>query len=102
MNRVPLVKKRIGKELGGAVFTEQQFNQYREQFERMKFLRSHRPKQLEAALCVTEKGGEAGPTYVLVRGNASAEGDEVEPGFPSVLSPPKPTIDRITSRHFVL
>ncbi len=92
MNRVPLVKKRIGKELGGAVFTEQQFNQYREQFERMKFLRSHRPKQLEAALCVTEKGDEAGPTYVLVRGNASAEGDEVEPGFPSVLSPPKPTI----------
>ncbi|MCH2178761.1 MAG: DUF1553 domain-containing protein [Mariniblastus sp.] len=93
MNRVPLVKKRVGKKLGGSVFTEAKYEEYKTQFERMKFLRSNRPKQLEAALCVTEKGSQAEPTFVLIRGNANAEGDEVQPGFPSVLSPPDAVVE---------
>ncbi len=92
MNRVPLVKQRVGKELEGDLFTEEQYLEYKKQFERMKFLRSNRPKNLEAALCVTEKGSQADPTFVLIRGNAHAESDQVQPGFPSVLSPPQPVI----------
>ncbi|MEE2827120.1 MAG: DUF1553 domain-containing protein [Planctomycetota bacterium] len=94
MNRVPLVKQRVGKELDGELFTEEEYVEYKKQFERMKFLRSNRPKNLEAALCVTEKGDSAEPTYVLIRGNAQAESDQVEPGFPTVLSPPEPVIEK--------
>jgi hypothetical protein len=35
-------------------------------------------------MCVAERGRE--PTHVLIRGNPSAQGDLVEPGFPEVLT----------------
>jgi mono/diheme cytochrome c family protein len=88
MNRVPLVKKRVGKKLGEVDFTEEQAEQYAQLFEEMKRLRRERPKALEACLCVTETGKGPKETYVLIRGNAHAQSDEVQPGFPSVLSPP--------------
>ena len=93
MNRVPLVKKRIGKTIGDAEFREEDFSEYEREFKQMKKLRRERPKPLEAALCVTEKGSEAPQTYVMIRGNANVPGDQVEPGFPSVLSPPQPRIE---------
>src|SRR5579863_2298754 len=51
-----------------------------------------RPAGLEKALCVKEHGRECPPTHVLVRGNAHATAAKVEPGFPTVLSPPDPVI----------
>ena len=39
----------------------------------------------DAALCVTEPGPVAPETFVLLRGNAHAPGDKVEPGFLEVL-----------------
>jgi mono/diheme cytochrome c family protein len=44
------------------------------------------------ALCVTEAGVKPPETYVLIRGNAHVRGTKVEPGFPQVLSPPRPDI----------
>ena len=44
------------------------------------------------ALCVTENGSAAPETFVLVRGNASAPSQKVEPGFPKVLGAPAPSI----------
>jgi len=41
-------------------------------------------------LAVAEQGRRK--THVLLRGNPSLVGDEVDPGFPSVLSPPSPEI----------
>ncbi len=90
MNRVPLVKKRIGKKIGDVEFTNQQGEQYEKLFEEMNQLRREKPKDLEAALCVTELPGPPPPTYVQIRGNAHAQGSMVQPGFPSVLSPPDP------------
>lgn len=88
MNRVPLVKQRVGKQIGSEEFTEEQAEAYAKLFEEMKRLRRERPKALETCLCVTETGGSAKPTHVLIRGNSAAKSDEVAPAFPSVLSPP--------------
>ena len=46
----------------------------------------------DRALCVMERGREAPETHVLIRGNAHAKGDKVEPGFPRVLGTPDPKI----------
>ncbi|HMO14209.1 MAG TPA: DUF1553 domain-containing protein [Pirellulaceae bacterium] len=88
MNRVPLVEKRV--ETG--VITREQADQYKLLFDEMRGLRRNRPKALEAALCVKERGSSPPETYVLFRGNLHVRGDQVEPGFPSVLSPPEPAI----------
>ena len=40
-------------------------------------------------LCVKEDLRDPQPTYILARGNPHAEGEEVTPGFPAVLSPPE-------------
>ena len=94
MNRVPLVKKRIGKEVAGKVLTQGDAQKYAKLFRTMRKLRRELPRAMHLALSVTEKGAEAPPTHILIRGNSAAEGDRVEPGFPSVLSPPEPEIVR--------
>lgn len=88
MNRVPLVKKRAG-----GVITQEQADQYAELFAEMKRLRRNPPRSLEEALCVKEEGTQAKETFIQIRGNANAQGKPVEPGFPSVLSPPEPEIE---------
>ena len=89
MNRVQLVEKRAGESI-----TEEQAKEYKQLFDEMKRLRSSRPAALEAALCVKETGKDPAATYVLIRGNANVEGDQVQPGFPSILSPPEPKITK--------
>jgi len=46
----------------------------------------------EWALAVRERGGQAAPTHVLVRGNAASPGAEVPPAFLSVLGGQKPLL----------
>ncbi len=55
------------------------------------------PKGLELALCVTEGGKTVPATHVMLRGNPHVPGDEVQPGFLSVLSPPEPVIPELPS-----
>jgi mono/diheme cytochrome c family protein len=102
MNRVSLVAKRAG-----GVITREQADRYKELFEEMQQLRNAKPRALASALCVKETGSEPLATHVLVRGNAHVEGPEVQPGFPSVLSPPEPEITgpaegRSTGRRMAL
>ncbi|MEM7312092.1 MAG: DUF1549 and DUF1553 domain-containing protein, partial [Planctomycetota bacterium] len=98
MNRVPLVKKRVGKKIGDKEFTQQQADEYATLTDKRAELRKNPPRELERALCVTEKGSEVPSTFVQIRGNAHAEGEQVEPGFPSVLSPPEPSITTPANR----
>ena len=48
--------------------------------------------EVETVLCVTERGPSAPETFVLLRGNAHAPGDKVEPGFLQVLRSPIPAV----------
>jgi hypothetical protein len=90
MNRVPIVAKRKG-----GILDERQVNQYKKQFDRLKSLEANKPKGLAAALCVKEDISNIEPTFILTRGNPHAEADEVQPAFPSVLSPPAAIIPEI-------
>jgi len=84
-NRIAIVKKRVP-----GFLSHKQFDRYVALKKRFNELRRFRPKALEQALCVKEHGPNAPKTFVLIRGNAHAPGKEVTPGFPQILSPPKP------------
>lgn len=85
--RVPLVKARVPR-----LVSQTQLDRYVQLVEERDRLRQNPPPALETALCVTEIGPQARETFVLMRGNAHAKGDKVEPGFPSVLAPPQPDL----------
>jgi len=85
--RLEIAEKRIG-----GLLTQDEFDRYVTLTNERDQLRRAQPPGLEQALCVKEFGHEAPPTHVLVRGNAHVKGDEVQPGFPSVLAPPDPQI----------
>jgi hypothetical protein len=65
---------------------------YEELLRARKELDENRPNRLARALCVTERGPEPPPTHVLLRGSPYAQGDEVQPGFPSVITSTLPKI----------
>ena len=50
---------------------------------------------LPEALTIKENGSRAPKTYVLLRGNAHARGDRVEPAFPEVLGFDKPILKTV-------
>ena len=85
--RIEIARKRIG----GTV-TQDEFDRFVELSKQRDGLRKNKPRGLEQALCVKEHGREAPPTYILGRGNVHAKGDQVQPGFPAILSPQKPEI----------
>lgn len=69
----------------------------RERFERYQRLRRERdelqrPIEWDRALIVTEAGGRAPETFVLLRGSPEAKGEQVEPGFPQVLEARAPRL----------
>lgn len=83
-----LVHKRI--ETG--VITQKQFDQFRSAHHQLIRLRKDPPTS-DRVLCVKERGKQVPDTHILIRGNAHVEGDVVEPGFVSVLSPPQAVIE---------
>jgi Protein of unknown function (DUF1549)/Protein of unknown function (DUF1553)/Planctomycete cytochrome C len=85
--RNPIVQKRVP-----ALLSQEEFDRYGALTQERERLKKFKPSALDMALCVTEIGKTPRTTHVLLRGNAHAEGEEVEPGFPSVLAPPKPVI----------
>lgn len=87
-NHVRLVSKREG-----SVLTKGEVERYKRLFQRRKRLEQNPPSNDIRVLAVKEKGAEAADTFVRVRGNAHVTGDQVHPGFPSVLSPPEPEIE---------
>ena len=88
MNRVAILKRHIGDRLN-----QRQFRNYEDFTRQREQLRRNQAAGLPQALCIKEHGRDAPPTFVLTRGNAHAHGEQVEPGFPSVLDPPEPVID---------
>ncbi len=87
MKRVALVRTRTGD-----LISHEQADEYEAMFNARRELRENPPAALESALCVKESGIEPRETFVLIRGNPQSPSEEVEPGFPSVLSPPEPDI----------
>lgn len=85
--RVDIAKKYIGKGL-----SEQLVKEYEEAVKRRKVILDTRPDEIAKTLVIKEIGPQARETFVLIRGNANAESEKVEPGFPSVLSPPEPVV----------
>src|SRR5262249_46068179 len=85
--RLAILRKRVPARLAPAAF-----QRYEEVTRRHEELRKAPPRGVERALCVAEPGATPEKSFVLLRGNARAQGDPVEPGFPSVLSPPAPVI----------
>ena len=91
MNRLAIIKNHVAPK-GKKLLTEVQVRHYESLIRRIQELEAKPPSGLAKVLCVKENGKECPPTFLLTRGNAHAEGEEVEPGFPSVLSPPTPEI----------
>ncbi|MEQ8787744.1 MAG: PSD1 and planctomycete cytochrome C domain-containing protein [Pirellulaceae bacterium] len=85
--RVDLARKRVPE-----VLTQEQFDRYVSLTERRNRLRRGEPEGLMQALCVKERGSHSPPTHVLIRGNAGAPGDQVDPAFPQVLGFEPPTM----------
>jgi mono/diheme cytochrome c family protein len=83
-SRLSILKKHIGE-----LLTHEQFTTYyglRTEHDR---LQRERPKAAELALAVKEHQ-EPRATFVLLRGNPQSHGEQVESGFPAVLTPPNP------------
>ncbi len=85
--RPAIVQKRVPR-----LLSQETFDRYVSLTKQRDDLRKSPPRGLEQAMCVTEAGRVAPPTFVLGRGSAHAPGDEVQPGFLSVLSPPAPAL----------
>lgn len=96
MNRLAIMKNHVGDK-GSKLINPGQLRHYENLRRRRVELESNPPTGLAKALCVKEHGPESPKTFLLIRGNAHAEGEEVTPGFPSVLSPPEPAIQRPAS-----
>jgi len=88
MNRVAIVEKRRG-----TLLTDDEVQRYTRLTERRKQLAENRPTGIAQALCVKETAGELPPVFVLQRGNPASPAEQVQPGFPAVLSPPEPQLE---------
>lgn len=86
-SRLRVLRRHIGE-----FISQEQFDAYSATRRKWTDLRRNPPRSGEQALCVTENGADCPPTYVLLRGNPHVPGDEVQPGFPEVLSAPEPAI----------
>ncbi len=76
---------------GVRVLGRERYEHYQQLLREQRMLKTRRvPTAL--ALCVTETGRNAPDTFILMRGNAHAPGDKVEPGFPQVLGGNTPVI----------
>ncbi|MEP6755398.1 MAG: PSD1 and planctomycete cytochrome C domain-containing protein [Chthonomonadales bacterium] len=85
--KAAILAKHIGPNL-----TEADLKDYRGLVSERRRLTEFQPGPMEMALCVTETP-EPRLMHIMMRGNPHVEGDLVNPGFPSVLNPPTPTIE---------
>ena len=86
-NRVGILKNHVPKDL-----SQKQLDEYVALRRDLRRKQRFQPRGMDMALCVTEIGPTPRETHVLIRGNAHVKGARVEPGFPSVLSPPEPNL----------
>lgn len=91
MNKLAILRKRIGKEIN-----KKEFEKFKQLLNRQKEKIANPPGSIKV-LCVKEAGPQAPATFVRIRGNAHVNGPKVTPGFISVLSPPDPVIETADS-----
>jgi hypothetical protein len=72
--------------------TAAELERYEQLLRDRQHLEDTRPNRLARALCVSERGRIPPATFVLLRGSPYAKGEEVEPGFPSVITEHSPVI----------
>ena len=85
--REDVLRKHVGEYL-----TKEDLEGYSQLRRERRQLRENPPRSEGLALVVKENGQDAPPTHVLIRGNAHAEGDVIEPRFPSVLTDTLPVV----------
>ncbi|MBT4694985.1 MAG: DUF1553 domain-containing protein [Planctomycetaceae bacterium] len=85
--RVDIAQKYVGKGL-----SKQIVEKYAAAVIRRQSILDTRPPEIAKTLVIKEIGPKPRETFILVRGNANVRAEQVEPGFPSVLSPPQPNI----------
>ena len=85
-NRVAMIRKKLEEKPD--LIKEGKLAEYEKALRELKDVRSQ-DEELRATSMTTfgvsEVGSEAPTTTVMIRGNAHAPGDEVSPGFPSIL-----------------
>ncbi len=86
-SRLDILRRGIGR-----LIDEPDFKDYERLKKKLAKLEANPPRAASRVLSIKEHGAEAPPAHVLIRGNPHVEGAEVDPGFPSVLSPPDPAI----------
>ncbi len=96
-SRIPILKKHVGDWI-----TPEQLEEYVQLVETRDSLRKSEPEGFTQVLCVKENGPQPQVTHILGRGSAAAPGEEVQPGFLSVLGfdPPQaitPSPDGLSS-----
>jgi len=104
-NRVAMLKKLLErkKEDDEALrfLSAKKIREYEKSLKELTDVRSQDDDLRSASLTafgVSEFGSEAPKTNVMIRGSAHALGDEVQPGYPSVLSFTDPTVIEPTAR----
>ncbi|MBT4011838.1 MAG: DUF1553 domain-containing protein [Planctomycetaceae bacterium] len=85
--RVDIARSYVGKG-----FSKQLVDKYVAAVQRRQEILDTRPDEIAKTLVIKEIGPNPRETFVLVRGNSNVQAEKVEPGFPSVLSPPEPDI----------
>ena len=81
----------LHERLKNKTIDRRQFDQYIRARNEIRDLLANPPHKIRV-LCVKENEHEPPKTHILVRGNPHVQGDVVDPGFVSVLSPPEPVI----------
>lgn len=89
-NRLDILRKNAGK-----LLSLEEFKRYQAMVENLEKLEKSRPTVMAQALCVTENGPKAQDTFILGRGSPKSKGEQVEPGFPSVLTEIKANIPEV-------
>lgn len=83
--------RRLMNEVGERLLGKEAVADYRKKVKNLEELKRKRVP-IDMALCVTEFGDQAPPTFVMVRGNPHSPGEKVEPKFPGVLKGGEPKI----------
>lgn len=86
------VRENVLRKHVGEFLTKEELEGYAQLRRERRRLHDNPPRSQGLALVVKENGKDAPPTHVLIRGNAHAEGDVVEPRFPSVLTDTMPVV----------
>ena len=92
-NRAGILATRVPR-----LVSDVQLEDYVEYGKRLQSMRKAAAGQNLQALCVTEVGPEPRETFVLARGSHRGRGERVEPGFPAVLSPPRPRLSPASAK----